>query len=108
MKRTFWAGVGYTLGLGSSLYVQKRVRRTVERYTPEQVRADAMTKGREVTSRAKEAVIDLREAAHEGVEAMRREKADLLAEFAADELHAGPARGIDPSERASGEFRPRR
>ncbi len=109
MKRTFWTGVGYTLGFGSSFYIQKRVRRTVERYTPEQVRTDAMTKGREVASRAKDAVIDLREAAQEGVDAMRREKADLLAEFAADEdLHAGPARGIDPSERASGGFRPRR
>ena len=31
MKRTFWAVAGYTAGLGTSLYVQKRVKKTVER-----------------------------------------------------------------------------
>ena len=108
MRRTFWTGVGYALGFGTSIYVQKRVRRTVDRYAPEQVRQDVAAKSRDVADRAREVVIDLREAAQEGVDAMRRENVDLLAEFAADEdLHAGPARGIDPSERAQGGFRPR-
>ncbi len=109
MRRTFWLGIGYSIGLGTSIYVQRRVRRTVDRYAPEQVRQDVVAKSRVVKDRARDVVIDLREAAQEGVDAMRRERIDLLAEFAADEeLHAGPARGIDPSERAQGGFRPRR
>lgn len=108
MRRTFWLGIGYSIGLGTSIYVQRRVRRTVDRYAPEQVRQDVVAKSRVVTDRARDVVIDLRDAAQEGVDAMRREKIDLLAEFAADEeFHAGPARGIDSSDRAQGGFRPR-
>lgn len=77
MKRTFWAGVGYSLGLGSSIYLQRRVRRTVERYTPEQVRQDLAVRSRQVVDRARGVVVDLREAAQEGAAAMRREE-DLL------------------------------
>ncbi len=110
MRRTFWAGLGYALGIGTSLYVQKRVRLTVERYTPEKVREDLSSKSREVADRARDAVIDLREAAQEGVDAMRREKADLLAEFSSDpDFHAGPARSLDPPpDRSRGGFRPLR
>ena len=43
LKRVVWTGVGYSMGLASSIYVQRRVRRTVERYTPEQVRHDVAT-----------------------------------------------------------------
>ncbi|NIR37937.1 MAG: hypothetical protein GWN79_13235 [Actinobacteria bacterium] len=81
MKRTFWAGVGYTLGLGSSFWVQRRVRRTVERYTPEQVRIDLAVRGRRVADRARDVVVDLREAAQEGAAAMRREELHLRQEF---------------------------
>ncbi len=107
MRRTFWTGLGYTLGLGTSLYVQKRVRHTMERITPEQVRHDVAEKGRQAADRARDIVIDLREAATEGLETMRQERNDLLAEFSADEsLHAGPARGLDPSDRRRDGFRP--
>ncbi len=107
MKRIFWAGAGYTLGLGTSLYVQKRVRRTMERYTPEQVRQEVVDRSHQVADRARDAVIDLRDAAQEGIAAMRRDRADLMAEFGDDEtLHAGPARGLDPSDRRPGGFRP--
>ena len=66
MKRVFWSTVGYVAGLGTSVYVQRRVRRAVEYYTPEQVRRDAAVVGRQVAGRAPEVVIDLREAAAEG------------------------------------------
>ena len=93
MKRTFWAVAGYTAGLGTSLYVQKRVKKTVERVAPEQVRADVADRSRRAAGKARDAMVDIRDAANEGLTAMRAEKADLLAEFAGDEaLHTGPAR----------------
>ena len=84
MKRTFWAGVGYTLGLSTSIYVQRRVRRTVDRYAPQQIRNDVAAKGREVANRARNVAIDLRDAAHEGAAAMRREQRELREEFTSD------------------------
>ena len=81
MRRTFWVGVGYTIGISSSVWVQRRVRRTVERYTPEQIRQDIAAKGREMAYRAQDVVIDLRDAAQEGAAAMRDEERDLRARF---------------------------
>jgi len=108
MKRTFWAFAGYTAGLGTSLYVQKRVKKTVERVTPEQVRADVADRSRRAAGKAREAMVDIRDAANEGLTAMRAEKADLLAEFAGDEaLHTGPARRMGRPGRATQSFRPR-
>ena len=86
MKRTFWAVAGYTAGLGTSLYVQKRVKKTVERVAPEQVRADVADRSRRAAGKARDAMVDIRDAANEGLTAMRAEKADLLAEFAGDEV----------------------
>ncbi len=114
MRRVIWTGLGYSLGLGTSLYLQKRMRRTVERIAPEQVRADVSAKGKATVERAKDSVdrardvvTDLREAAQEGVDAMRRERADLLAEFDAEEgLHSGPARGLRPETDEGKGFRP--
>jgi hypothetical protein len=108
MKRTFWTGVGYTLGVGTGWYVQRRVKQTVGRYAPEQVRTDVADRSRQAANRARDAVVDLRSAASEGLAAMRAEKADLLAEFASDEvLHTGPARAVQPRGRASQGYRPR-
>lgn len=108
MKRTFWTGVGYTLGLGTGWYVQRRVKHTVDRYAPQQVRADVADKSRQAVSRARDTVHDLRSAANEGMAAMREEKAELLAEFAGDEvLHTGPARAVQPGGRLSRGYRPR-
>lgn len=84
MKRTFWAATGFTLGVGSSLYVQKRLRRAVERYTAEQVRQGVADAGRRAAARTRELIADLREAAQEGSEAMRRAEQDLRSEFVAD------------------------
>ena len=84
MKRVLWSTVGYAAGLGTSIYVQRRVRRAVEYYTPEQVRRDATLAGRQVAHRAREVVIDLREAAVEGADAMRAREAELRREYAPD------------------------
>ncbi len=108
MKRALWTGVGYSLGLASSLYVQRRVRRTVQRYAPEHVRQEVSARSRIVAERARGIVIDLREAAAEGAAAMRREEVDLREQFAASEpSHRGPARSIDESRRSTGGSRPR-
>ncbi len=108
MKRTFWTSVGYTLGVGTGWYVQRRVKRTVDRYAPEQVRSDVADRSRQAATRARDAVYDLRSAANEGLAAMRAERADLLAEFATDEaLHTGPARAVQPRGRSDRGYRPR-
>mgnify|MGYP001156928877 FL=1 len=108
MKRTFWAVAGYMAGLGTSLYVQKRVKKTVERVAPEQVRADVADRSRRAAGKARDAMVDIRDAANEGLTAMRAEKADLLAEFAGDEaLHTGPARRMGRPGQATQSFRPR-
>ena len=95
MKRVFWSTVGYAAGLSTSVYVQRRVRRAVEYYTPEQVRRDAAVVGRQVADKARDVVIDLREAAAEGAEAMREREAELRREYAPD----GPSGSTRPHRR---------
>ncbi|MCY3850227.1 MAG: hypothetical protein OXF75_05425 [Acidimicrobiaceae bacterium] len=85
MKRTFWAATGFTLGVGSSVYLQKRLRRAVERYTPEQVRQDVAGAGKRVAAKTRDLLADLRDAAQQGSETMRRTEQDLRAEFAEDD-----------------------
>ena len=93
MKRIFWSGVGYAAGISTSVYVQRRVRRAVEYYTPEQVREDVAARSRQVADKARDVVIDLREAAVEGVETMRAREQELRQEFAADtDSRANPHR----------------
>ena len=84
MKRTFWAATGFTLGVGSSVYLQKRLRRAVERYTPEQVRHAVVGASKRVAARTRDLISDLRDAAQQGSETMRQEEQDLRSEFAAD------------------------
>lgn len=81
MKRIFWSGVGYAAGISTSVYVQRRVRRAVDHYTPEQVRRDVGEKTRQVADRARDVVVDLREAAADGVETMRVREQELRQEF---------------------------
>lgn len=95
MKRILWGSVGYAAGISTSVYVQRRVRRAVEHYTPEQIRHDVQVRGRQVADRARDAVVDLREAAADGVATMRAREQELRAEFAPD---AGGAAG-DPGHR---------
>ncbi|MDG1366651.1 MAG: hypothetical protein P8I99_15055 [Acidimicrobiales bacterium] len=118
MRRVFYTAAGYTLGVGTGWYVQRRLKRTVERVAPEQVRAEVADRSRQVAdvgvqaaTRARDLASSLREAAQEGVATMRQEQTDLLGEFAADEaMHTGPARRLPGrGETASGGgYRPRR
>lgn len=95
MKRIIWFVFGYTAGLASAWSVQRRLRRTVQRFTPEQVRVDVGDRSRQAVDRARLMVDDLRDAAQEGLQTMRQERELLLTEFAEDEaLHIGPARRI--------------
>lgn len=80
-KRTFWATVGYGLGLGTSLYVQRRVRRTVRRYVPEDVRREVAVRGSELVRRARITGNEVVAAVREGRQAMREEEALLRAEY---------------------------
>jgi len=91
MKRIVWTTVGYSLGLGSSVWMQRRVKRTVERYAPAQVRSDLAERGRHL-------VVDVREAARDGAEVMRQVEHDLLEEFSARRsvASAGPRNGLRP------------
>ena len=118
MKRTFYTAVGYTLGVGTGWYVQRRVKRTVEKVAPEQMRAEVADRSRQAAgatvqaaAKARDFAVDLRDAAQEGMATMRQERADLLAEFAADEaMHTGPARRLPgrPENGTSGQgYRPR-
>lgn len=81
MKRIFWSTAGYAAGLSTSLYVQRRVRRAVEHYTPEQVRHDVAARGRLVAGKARNVVLDLRDAAAEGADTMRAREEELRREF---------------------------
>lgn len=82
MKRVFWGSMGYAAGLGTSVYVQRRVRRVVVRYTSDEIRRDVADRGRRAAERARDVVVDLRDAATEGVEAMRLREQELRAEYA--------------------------
>lgn len=97
MKRTFWAATGFTLGFGSSLYVQKRLRRAVQRYAPEQVRKGVGDVGRRAAARTRDLIADLRDAAQDGGEAMRQAEQDLRSEFAADDAAASGAHRHRPA-----------
>jgi len=85
MKRMFWTGVGYTVGAGTSWYVQRRVRRTVNRFAPDKVRGGVAAGGRTALNKAKDLAGEVRAAAEEGLATWREEKADLMAEFGGGE-----------------------
>ncbi len=70
-KRLFW----FTIGCGSSLWVMRTVRRTVERLTPHRLTQDAVAGARSATDHLKAAI-------EEGRQAMREREAELRAEIA--------------------------
>jgi hypothetical protein len=73
-KRLFWLTIGLGIGLGTSFWVMRFVKSTLERYTPERVSAD-------LAEAIKGFGKDLRAAVAEGAEAMREREAELRAQL---------------------------
>lgn len=74
-KRLFWLCVGTLIGLASSFWAQRRLRRAVDRLAPDHVR-------RRVSWSARNLLEDLRGAAADGRSAMQDREAALRAELA--------------------------
>ena len=87
-KRLFWMSTGAVLGMGSSLWVARFLRRQVERYAPDKLASQAAGAARTVGG-------ELRQAAREGVEAMHRREAELWAELEGRDSPRGPASSLD-------------
>ena len=73
-KRLFWLCVGIGLGAGMAYWLQKFLRQTAERYSPERVSNDLVDGARRLGT-------DVRRAIDEGREAMRKREAELRAEL---------------------------
>jgi hypothetical protein len=73
-KRLFWLTVGMTIGFGTSFWVYRLMRQTLDRYRPEHV---AETVAQSVQGLRD----DLRAALAEGREAMRQAEAELRADL---------------------------
>lgn len=80
-KRATWTVVGYGMGIGSSLYVQRRVRRAMARYTPAHVRHDLARRGKDMSGRARALGADAAAALREGREVMRSNELDLRDQY---------------------------
>jgi hypothetical protein len=73
-KRLFWLCVGIGLGAGMAYWLQKFLRQTAERYSPERVSNDLADGARRLGT-------GVRKAIDEGREAMRKREAELRAEL---------------------------
>jgi len=74
VRRLVWFTSGATAGFGGAIWVRRRIRRTVRRYAPEQLQADA-------TASVRRLGWDVRDAVVEGRSAMREREAELRAEL---------------------------
>ena len=81
-KRAFWTVVGYGAGVASTVMVKRKVRRTVNRYAPSEMRNSVTARGADVVDRAKRVTTEIRAAADEGLRAMRDRRRELDGEFA--------------------------
>ncbi|MBO0692913.1 MAG: hypothetical protein J2P58_08455 [Acidimicrobiaceae bacterium] len=82
-KRLRWTVFGALVGAAGSMWARRRVRRTVERYLPEEV----STRARQRLSSAGD---DLRAAIEEGRAAMKEHEAELRSRYT-DRMIAQPA-----------------
>ena len=73
-KRLFWLTVGMTIGFGTSFWVYRLLRQTLDRYSPERVAETVSKSLRGLRD-------DLRTALAEGREAMRQAEAELRADL---------------------------
>ena len=81
-KRTFWTVVGYGAGVASSVMLKRRVRRTVNRYAPSEVRGAVAQRRADIVDRARRVAADLRDAAGEGRRGIAERREELDVEFA--------------------------
>ena len=70
LRRVFWLFLGFGAGMGSSLWVTRRVKQVAARYTPERISGDMATSVRTLGR-------DLRLSIQDGREAMRQREAEL-------------------------------
>ncbi len=73
-KRLFWLSTGLAAGFGSSFWLMRTVRRTIERLTPQRLTQDAVAGARSVGT-------ELKAALDEGRLAMREREAELRAQI---------------------------
>ena len=71
-------GTGFGLGVTSSVWAKRAVRKRVRRYVPDQVRS-------QVTQRVKRVGTDVKSAVSEGRQVMRDYRTDMEAEVTATE-----------------------
>jgi hypothetical protein len=90
-KRTFWLVTGAVIGAGSSLWAERKVRRTVEQATaklqPDALVAEVGRSARQVAGSAADRV---RDAVSVGRDEMQRREEELWADLAAQEVEAAP------------------
>ena len=92
MRRIWWLGTGYVAGLATAAWLRTKARQATERYAPANVRNVVADRSRDAAERARETVVDsarnlgrearriaddVRSAAAEGREAMRRTESEL-------------------------------
>ena len=61
-RRALWLIMGWAAGLSSSVWVQRRLRRAVVRYTPEHLRNDLTARGSDLANRVRRFSSELNEA----------------------------------------------
>jgi len=77
-RRLFWLAIGIGFGFGLSFWVTRFVKRTAERYSPENM-SDSLAKAVRAFG------ADLREAVAEGRDAMRERELELRADLESPE-----------------------
>jgi hypothetical protein len=94
-KRTFWLVTGAVVGAGSSLWAERRVRRTVHqaaaRLQPDALVAEVGRSARQV---AADTADRLREAVASGREEKQRREEELWAELAARDDRSNVGQGV--------------
>ncbi len=101
-KRTFWLVSGVALGAGSSLWVERKVRRTVQQAAAKlQPDAIVVGVGRSARQVAGTAGGRVREAVSSGRDEMQRREEELWAELAAQGVETEPPAGRRSTEVAS-------
>ncbi len=69
-RRFFWLIVGIGIGAGGSFWANRRVRRVIDRYAPEEIRS-------RLEARVRAVGVEVRSAVAEGRDAMRAREAQL-------------------------------